>query len=879
MPEFVQETCPCASGTTRARYGSMGLDTYRKKRDFSRTSEPRGKTRRPAPAKSGLSFVVQKHDATRLHYDFRLELDGVLKSWAVPKGPSLDPEVKRLAVETEDHPIEYGGFEGVIPQGEYGAGPVVVWDHGQWRPQGDPRKSYEKGHLKFDLEGSKLHGGFHLVRTRAPGKARSWLLFKSKDASARSGSGSQLVDEQPESAISGRTIEAVLEDPERVWHSKARADTRAPAKSRRKPAAVSSKAKKAEPFDPRAYPGARKAALPGFVEPQLATLVDAAPAGDDWLSEIKLDGYRLQLRLERGEVKALTRRGHDWSARMPTLVKAVSELPIERALLDGELVVLRDGISDFQRLQNSLSEGGDADCVMYVFDLLHLDGYDLRELALRDRKQLLAQCLAGSGRGRIRLSDHVVGQGPEFFERACQLGVEGSVCKRADAPYASGRNKNWLKVKCRSRQEFVIGGYSDPSGSRVHLGALLLGVMEQGELRYAGRVGTGFSEKSLRELHQKLSPLEQPKPAFANPPRGAEARDVHWVTPKLVAEIEFAERTSEGLLRHPAFRGLREDKPAAQVHDERAVEPPPSAAAPAELPAPALRSVRLTHPDRVLYPAIHATKADLALYYAQVAARMLPHVAYRPLMLVRCPDGQGNACFHQKHPTQGMSRAIKRIALAESKGTFESLYVEDAEGLVQLVQVGALEIHTWGSRVDDVERPDQITFDLDPDEGLPWPRMIEAAQLIKQRLDKLELPSFLKTTGGKGLHVVVPIKPTLDWDEVKAATKSFADSLVRGAPDKYLATISKARRKGKILIDYLRNGRGATAASAYSTRAKPDATVATPIAWHELTEALRPDQFTIADIPRRLTSVEDPWKDFGKHRPTLTQAVVRGFAR
>ncbi|HKU38681.1 MAG TPA: DNA ligase D, partial [Polyangiales bacterium] len=530
--------------------------------------------------------------------------------------------------------------------------------------------------------------------------------------------------------------------------------------------------------------------------------------------------------------------------------------------------------------QNSLSERRDGACVLYVFDLLHLNGFDLRGVALRERKDLLAQCLPVGARGRIRLSEHVIGRGPAFFEGACKLGVEGSVCKRADAPYTSGRTKDWLKVKCRSRQEFVIGGWSDPSGARGHFGALLLGVMEDGALQYAGRVGTGFSERSLRELHAKLKKLQQDEPAFANPPRGADARDVHWVRPELVAEIEFAERTQDGLVRHASFLGLREDKPAKQVRDERPA-PPPKAAKPSEptLPLPALRKVRLTHPERVLYPAIDVSKADLALYYAQVAPRMLPHVAHRPLMLVRCPDGQGAQCFHQKHPTQGMSRAIRRVRIAESKGTFESLYVEDAEGLVQLVQVGALEIHTWGSRVDDVERPDQLTFDLDPDEGLPWARMLEAAHTIKQRLDALELPSFLKTTGGKGLHIVVPIQPKLEWDEIKALCKGFADSMVRKEPGKYLATISKAQRKGKILIDYLRNGRGATAVCAYSTRNRPNATVATPIAWRELDAKLRPDQFTIRELPKRIAEQEDPWHDFGAHRASLTAAVRRGLVQ
>ncbi len=860
----------------------MSLDTYWKKRDFRRTSEPRGKTRRSSKKPQALSFVVQKHDATRMHYDFRLELDGVLKSWAVPKGPSLDPGVKRLAVETEDHPIEYGTFEGVIPDGEYGAGPVVVWDRGHWLPDGDPRKAYEKGHLRFALAGEKLNGTFHLVRTRGNGKAKSWLLMKSNDASAKPGSDTELVDRRPESVTSGRTIEAVAGDPDRLWHS-----NKKPGSAGKKKAST----KKAEPPDPSACPGVRKAAMPGFIEPQLATLVDAAPAGEEWLHELKLDGYRMQLRLERGKAKAFTRRGHDWSARMPSVCAAVAELPVERAIFDGELVVLREGVSDFQRLQNSLAEGRDNDCVLYVFDLLYLDGYDLRGSPLRIRKDLLRQVLA-SDRGRIRLNDHVVGHGPEVFTRACELKAEGSVCKRADATYSSGRNRNWLKVKCRSRQEFVVGGFTDPGGARTHLGALLLGVMADGKLEYAGRVGTGFTEKSLRELHQKLSPLERKKPAFSNPPRGADARDVHWVEPELVAEIEFAERTSDGLVRHASFLGLREDKPAAQVADER---PQPIAAKDLEDPGgegggdvptprrpkidPSLRSVRMTNPDRVLYPEIDVTKADLALYYAQVAERMLPHVANRPLMLVRCPQGVGTPCFHQKHPTQGMSKQIKRVKIPESKGTFETMYIEDAGGIVQLVQNGALEIHTWGSRVDDVERPDQITFDLDPDEGLPWPRVVEAATEIKRRLDALELPSFLKTTGGKGLHIVIPIRPELEWDEIKALCKGFADSLVRAAPSKYLATISKAKRKGKILIDYLRNGRGATAACAYSTRARPTASVALPIDWNELTTELRPNQFTIQNVPERIAKMKDPWRDFGRHRPALTPAVQRALLK
>jgi bifunctional non-homologous end joining protein LigD len=535
---------------------AMGLETYRKKRDFGRTSEPRGKSRRTS-GPHALAFVVQKHDARRLHYDFRLELEGVLKSWAIPKGPSLDPGVKRLAVETEDHPMEYGDFEGVIPHGEYGGGPVVVWDRGHWKPEGDPNKGYANGRLKFELEGEKLHGTFHLVRTRGQGNAKSWLLMKSKDASAQPGSDSQIVDEHPESVISGLRVEEVAVDPERVWHS-------------------------------------------------------------------------------------------------------------NRSV-----------------------------------------------------------------------------------------------------------------------------------------------------------------EDNVKAAKKKVS-----KPAKAKSANSLQARKT----------------TAKSKVRAPSI--------------------------PEEL-----RSVRMTNPGRVLFPEIGVTKAQLALYYAQVAELMLPHVSHRPLMLVRCPEGVGTQCFHQKHPTQGMSPLIKRVKIPESKGLFETIYVESAGGLVQLVQNGALEIHTWGSRYDDYERADQITIDLDPDVGLPWPRIIEAAHDVKRRFEKHDLPTFLKTTGGKGLHIVVPIAPSLEWDELKTLCKAFAQSMVRAAPTKYVATISKAQRKGKVLIDYLRNGRGATAVCAYSTRARATASVAAPIAWSELTEDLRPDQFTLHNIPERLASVEDPWRDFGKNRPKLTAALQRALSK
>lgn len=854
----------------------MGLQTYRSKRDFKRTREPRGDTvakkassarRKAGAAPDGLSYVVQEHHARRLHYDFRLELDGVLLSWAVPKGPSLDPGVKRLAVQTEDHPLAYGGFEGTIPKGEYGAGSVSVWDKGTWIPEGDPHRALKEGRLTFALEGEKLHGGFHLVRTggskqtgakKAPA---SWLLIKRHDASNdhAESSARNAAPTAPDDAARAMTLSA-----------------------------------------------ARKARLPAFIEPQLATLTDKAPDGDDWLHEIKLDGYRMLARCDGDSVRMYSRRGHDWTSRVPSIAAALARLSLDGAMLDGEVVVLKDGISSFQRLQNSFSEHRDSESLYYAFDLLHLGELDLRRVPLRDRKALLVHTLghADLRAGRVRLSTHLQNDGPAFFENACKLGLEGIISKRADAPYTSGRGRSWLKVKCIKRQEFVIGGYTDPEGARSHFGALLLGVHEpvrpEGTLRrdsaattqlkYAGRVGTGFSEQSLRELASKLKPLVRKQPPFSNPPRGADARGVHWLEPKLVAEIAFAERTDEGLVRHASFQGLRDDKPADEIEDDTLVpaSTPDRAAATkvraratkksaSKQPLPALRNVRLTHPERVLYPDQGITKAELALYYAQIAEPMLVHLANRPLMLVRCPQGEGAECFYQKHPSQGASKDVQRVPIVDKSGkALEHMMVNDVQGLIALVQVGALEIHAWGCHADDIEHPDQLTFDLDPDEGLPWSSVIEAAHTLRERLQALDLEVFLKTTGGKGLHLVVPIKPKAPWDEAKEFCRSVADAMVRGEPDKYLANISKAKRKGKLLIDYFRNGRGATAVCAYSTRARPGATVAAPIRWDELTPSLRPADFSLMSMPERVASQRsDPWQGFGKRRPVLPRVVPR----
>jgi bifunctional non-homologous end joining protein LigD len=828
------------------------LTTYRRKRDFKRTREPVGSAH---PRSRGNSFVVQKHAARRLHYDFRLELDGVLKSWAVPKGPSLEPGEKRLAVQTEDHPIEYGRFHGLIPEGEYGAGTVELWDRGAWTPDGDPREGLARGRLKFQLRGKKLHGGWALIRMGGRNGSRNgrenWLLIKERDDST---------------ARAGRAEPAA---PKEAAGSRGRAP-----RGKRQPALED-------------VSGAREGALPAFVAPQLATLVDRAPAGEDWLHEIKLDGYRVLARIERGRARLLTRNAKDWSARFPEIAAAAARLKVDRALLDGEIVALdAHGVSRFEKLQEALSRGRSEHLVYFIFDVLHLDGRDLRSVPQIERKALLARFL-GSARPPIRYSEHVEGKGGAFFERACKLGLEGIVSKQNNAPYRSGRGSAWVKVKCVSSQEFVIAGYTDPKGTRASFGALLLGVHDKaGGLTYAGRVGTGFDQRLLKGLLTKLKALEQSESPFSKLPASAGTRDVHWVKPSLVADVAFTNWTRDGILRHPTFHGLREDKPAGEVVREE-----PKAPAPADLAQPkhhrgrlartrgsesgtTIAGVTLTHPDRVLYPAQGITKRDLAVFYQEIADWILPHIVERPLNLVRCPEGQGKACFYQKHAGAGAPEALKGVKVKEKSAVRTYLYVEDLEGLISLVQMGVLELHPWGSRVDNLEHPDRLTFDLDPAPGVPWKRVVDAARQLRSLLAEVHLTAFVKTTGGKGLHVVVPLAAKQPWESVKDFARAVAESMARHSPGEYIATASKAHRKGKIFIDYLRNSRGATAVAAYSTRALAGAPVATPIDWDELSAELRSDHYTVENLARRLASLKtDPWEGFLKLRQSIPSAA------
>jgi bifunctional non-homologous end joining protein LigD len=917
----------------------MGLTEYKKKRNFGATPEPAGKVK----AAKGNSFVIQKHAATRLHYDFRLEMEGVLRSWAVPKGPSLDPGEKRLAVHVEDHPIDYGDFEGIIPKGQYGGGTVLLWDRGTWEPLGDmdPVAAYKKGHLKFRLDGEKLHGGWALVRMGGHNQRQeddgheNWLLIKEKDDAAVPGSADAVTEENPDSVASGRAIAEIAADPERVWQSnhaeknasfKDKIVAKAAKLVKPKKAAKATKAVKpaarkatAKPPVPKrtskvsAVAGARKAAMPAAVEVQLATLVDAVPPGDAWVHEIKYDGYRALCEIRDDEARLITRGGKDWTDRFAAIARAAATLPAGRAILDGEIVVLEpDGRSSFQALQNALSENRQGDLVYFVFDLLHLDGYDLRPAPLLARKAALAELLEGHA-GALHLGGQIEGDGEAFFRQACQYGLEGIVSKRAAAPYRAGRGKDWLKVKCLNRQEFAIVGFTDPERSREGFGALLLAVNDDdGQLVYAGKVGTGFDDETLNALRARMDKLEVAKPAFQNPPRGAEARRSHWLKPKLVGEVVFTEWTRDNLLRHATFQGLREDKRPEEIVREKPQDPPqptqpakdaaaPKAARKTAKPSakkgdkPALRpeiapvavtadgrskkkeveiaGVRFSNPDKVLYPEQGVTKGELGLYYARIADWILPHLADRPLTLVRCPEGRAKQCFYQKHASEHFPPTVHRVDVGEPE---PYAAIDSLEGLLGLAQMGVLELHIWGSHNDRIEQPDYIVFDFDPDEGLGWEKVVEGATAMRAFLENLGLRSFLKSTGGKGLHVCLPLARKDDWDEVKAFTKAVAEKMVEAEPAKYTSKLPKASRKGKIFIDYLRNGRGATSICAYSTRARPDAPVSVPLFWEELETGVRGNTYTLRTVPERLEALpSDPWADFFKIRQSITAAMKK----
>lgn len=819
------------------------LQEYARKRDFNATPEPSGKRSRGKRAHA-LQFCIQKHDASHLHYDFRLELDGTLKSWALPKGPSLDPKVRRLAVHVEDHPLDYADFEGHIPEGHYGAGDVIVWDRGIWEPEGDAQEAYAKGKLRFRLQGEKLSGVWNLFRTRLDGKKEQWMLVKSHDDQARSEADYSIVEAQPDSVLSDRTL--------------------VPRKAAAKKAAAPRASRKRTGKGP-------KVPLPAQLQPQLATLVDTPPSGD-WRYEVKFDGYRILARIDGKDIRLFTRNGHDWSSKMPRQVAALRELGIDSAWLDGEMVVAdENGAADFQALQNAFDTEHDENITYYLFDLPFLGGQDLRQVALQGRRDTLRQLLEHDESGVLKFSADFDQPVESLLDSACRLELEGLIGKRADSLYSGRRSPDWVKLKCKQRQEFVIVGYTDPKGSRSGFGALLLALHynESGELRYAGKVGTGFSTTTLASIHARLKPLQIAKPALAKPPTGAEARGVHWLQPQLLAEVAYAQMTRDGIVRHSVFHGLRDDKAATAIDLERAMPAKTVPKSNKQAKAPEnLGELRLTHPDRVIDATTGVTKREVAEYYASVSQWILPQLKQRPVALVRAPDGLAGELFFQKNA--GQLHIPNVVSYEKAEAGQAAMVINRPDTLLGAVQMNMLELHTWNATDKDFDKPDRFVLDLDPDPALPWKAMREATQLTLTLLDELGLKVFLKTSGGKGIHLVVPLTRRAGWDEVKDFSHAIVDYLAKLFPDRLSAVSGPKNRVGRIFIDYLRNGKGATTACAYSLRARDGLPVSVPIWREELAQIKAANQWNIANLRERLAEVDDPWADMGKVRQTIT---------
>jgi bifunctional non-homologous end joining protein LigD len=899
------------------------LALYRSMRDFGITAEPSGKSagkKRAAKksAKSDLPFVIQKHAATRLHYDFRLGWNGVLKSWAVAKGPSYVTADKRLAVQVEDHPMEYGGFEGIIPKGQYGGGTVMLWDNGTWAPQPgheDVDAGFRSGSLKFTLFGAKMKGNWALIRMggKAAGSKDkpNWLLIKEHDRYERTPGDPPITEEKPNSVLTRRSLDQIARSEDHVWNSKDTAKGKAWHRNDTPPLLREGLALKKSAVKRTSHAkhdvslsATPKEKLPTFIPPQLALETTAPSSDTGWIHELKLDGYRIQARKDSQKAQFLTRTGLDWTHRMSTIAAQLAALPCETALLDGEVVVLEDnGTTSFAALQAAFQEGVKRPLTYFVFDLLHLDGRNLRNLPLSERKSALARLLANAPEF-IRFSDHLDSSGEVVFQKACQLHAEGIISKRADAPYRSGRSGDWVKRKCVHEQEFVIGGFTLPSNGSHGIGSLLLGHYEGKSLNYAGRTGTGFTQKTHHLLRDQLDKLRQTANPFHNPPPEAFRRSI-WVNPQLVAQVSFATWTADNVVRQAAFQGLREDKPAALVRREeptmnprraRHAMPAPvaaktqtfpktkHAAKPAAKKAPketasstpdaalAHAPVRITHPDKVLDPESGLTKQQLADYYSTIAPHMLPYIAGRPLSLVRCPEGDTKPCFFQKHANDMLPPGIESVSVPDKKTGKQEPYItlSTPEALAALAQLAVLEVHPWGSRNDDLEHPDIIVFDLDPDPSIPWPVLAESAAEVRRQLKKLGLESFLKTTGGKGLHVVVPIEPEHDWPTVKEFAHTFVLQMEKRNPSLYLTKMSKAARKDRIFLDYLRNERGATAIAPYSPRARGGANVALPLSWADLKLPDRPAFPILAFDNWKPRLTRGPWKNLLKTRQHLS---------
>lgn len=910
----------------------MKLTSYNKKRDFTKTSEPKGKI-------SNLHknlYVIQKHAASHLHYDFRLELNGILLSWAVPKGPCLDSSVKRLAMHVEDHPVEYGHFEGIIPKGQYGGGTVMVWDIGTWISKDEnPNAAYHKGHLRFELKGKKLKGQWSLIRFKGAKDDKSWFLMKTNDKYAKSINDFDITLKKPNSVLSKYSIEEISEKYTKIWQShrnlkkselakkelykkkikdeltkkelckkkiKDELTNKALSKKKLTKNNLSKKVLNKLSFSKKTSLKKNKQfflkinlppkVMPKIIYPELATLVDQAPEGIEWIHEIKWDGYRILAFLRNKTIRLMSRNNKEWTSSFPTIATAIQKNFKKNIILDGEVVLLDEKYhSNFQLLQNAIDSNTNKAFIYYIFDILYYDQYDLTSLPLKQRKNILKKLLEGIDNPSLQFSDHIKGTGKDVFKMACKMSLEGIISKNVNSLYLQKRTKDWLKIKCLHRQEFLIGGFSPPKGNRNYFGSLYLGYYnKKDELTYCGNVGTGFTQESLKKIYGKLSKNIIKNNPFSTRPPGITT--AIWVKPLLICEVEFTEWTSDGSLRHPSFKGLRQDKNPTEISrdskksiknillDKNAFAINIAKSSKNKKNVNIINRNRILHPpdqitnpNKILYPEDKITKLDILKFYEEIQNWILPYIINRPLTLVRCPDDY-KKCFYQKHITNTTPNTLYGLRIKEKDKIAECIYIKDFSGLKSLVQMGSLEIHPWGSRINSVEYPDIITIDLDPSPEISWRKLVEAAKKIRDYLKKYQLKSFVKTTGGKGLHIVIPIKPEYTWDIVKNFTHAFVNFLVEQHPKDYISEMSKIKRKGKIFVDYLRNQRGATSVSAYSTRARPNAPISVPLDWNELTNNKKDTYFTIKTLPERLKNLKkDPWRDFFKIKQSLKNII------